>query len=57
MASSQENLDKGLAYVERGVTSAVRRRQVSKEIAEAVKTLLTPSLSISDTKDCDMVSI
>lgn len=50
-------MDKGLAYVERGVTSAVRRGQVSRETAEAMKTLLTPSLSISGTKDCDMVSI
>lgn len=52
----QENLDKGLAYVERGVLSAARRGKVSKKTAEAVKTLLTPALSIKATKDCDMVS-
>lgn len=51
----QENLDKGLAYVERGVLSAARRGKVSKKTAEAVKTLLTPALSIKATKDCDMV--
>lgn len=52
----QENLDKGLAYVERGVQSAARRGKVSKKTAAAVKTLLTPALSIKATKDCDMVS-
>ena len=54
-APLQENLDKGLAYVERGVVSAVRRGKFSKKAAEAVKTLLTPSLRIADAKDCDMV--
>lgn len=52
----QENLDKGLAYLERGVLSAARRGKVSKKTAEAVKTLLTPALSINAAKDCDMVS-
>lgn len=53
---SQENLNKGLEYVERGVLSAARRGKVSKKTAEAVKTLLTPALSIKATRDCDMVS-
>lgn len=42
--------------MERGVLSAARRGKVSKKTAEAVKTLLTPALSIKATKDCDMVS-
>lgn len=53
---SQENLDKGLVYLERGVLSAARRGKVSKKVAEATKTLLTPALSIKAAKDCDLVS-
>eukprot|EP00752_Nemacystus_decipiens_P001823 g1761.t1 len=53
--AKQENLDKGLAYVERGVLSAARRGKVSKKTAEAVKTLLTPALSIKATKHCDLI--
>lgn len=51
----QENLKKGLAYVERAVVSAVRRGRIPKKAAEAIKTMLTPSLSIKRAKDCDMV--
>lgn len=43
--------------MERGVLSAARRGKVSKKTAEAVKTLLTPALSIKATKDCDLVII
>lgn len=56
LRDSQENLDKGLAYLERGVLSAARRGKVSKKTAEAVKTLLSPALSIKAAKDCDLVS-
>lgn len=49
-------MDKGLAYLERGVLSAARRGKVSKKTAEAVKTLLTPALSIKAAKNCDLVS-
>ncbi|CAM9646104.1 unnamed protein product [Sphacelaria rigidula] len=53
--AKQENLDKGLAYVQRGVLSAARRGKISKKMAGATKTLLTPALSIQATKDCDLV--
>ncbi|CAM9379580.1 unnamed protein product [Laminaria digitata] len=53
--AKQENLDKGVDYVERGVLSAARRGKVSQETAAAATTLLTLSLSIKATKDCDMV--
>lgn len=56
IAMPQENLNKGLAYVESGVSSAARRGRVSKKAAEAARSLLTPALSIKAAKDCDMVS-
>ncbi len=51
----QEALDKGVARIRGYVSKALARGKLSPKVAAAIEAALTPTLSLSDLKDCDYV--
>ncbi|MDA1069542.1 MAG: 3-hydroxyacyl-CoA dehydrogenase NAD-binding domain-containing protein [Verrucomicrobia bacterium] len=53
--SNQEALDRGLAVVRKNYMRGVKSGRITEEGVDKLMALLTPSLSLEDLADCDMV--
>jgi enoyl-CoA hydratase/3-hydroxyacyl-CoA dehydrogenase len=51
----QDALDKGVARIRGYVSKALARGKLSAKVAAAIEAALTPTLKLSDLKDCDYV--